>query len=144
MRMALSILTLCLLLLACTDRDAAPPPPLAPLLPIASDAELNGRLPGTWIFERDLRVIHFRSVTTVASNGSYVSQITVTKSNSTPDTLSLQGTWQVKDGFLVDTITNDSDKTVRLPYTKSERILRADERELVVDTPSKVFRREAR
>jgi hypothetical protein len=73
-----------------------------------------------------------------------VSQITVTKSNSTPDTLSLQGTWQVKDGFLVDTITNDSDKTVRLPYTKSERILRADERELVVDTPSKVFRREAR
>lgn len=144
MRLALSITALCLLLPACTDRNAAPPPPAAPLTPIASDAELNARLPGTWIFEQDWRVSHFRSVTTVASNGSYVCQATVTKSNSAPTTLSLQGTWQVKDGFLVDTITNDSDKTVPLPYTKSARILRADAGELVVDTPGKVFRREAR
>ncbi len=143
MRIALSFLVLCLLLAACRDRDATPAPPAAKLVPIASDSELNGRLPGTWIFEQDWRVSHFRSVTTVASNGSYVSEITVTRSNST-DTLNLQGTWQVKDGCLEDTITNDSDKTVRLPYTSSQRILRADERELVVGTPGKVFRKEAR
>jgi hypothetical protein len=107
MRFWLSLPVLCLFLPGCKDRDATPQLPSDAPLPIATDAELNGRLSGTWIFEQDFRLSHFRSVTTVTSNGSYVCQITFARSNAT-DLFNLEGRWQVSNGWLMDTIVKHS------------------------------------
>ena len=138
MRFALLLLALCLLLVACRDRQAPPEPQSDALVPIASDAELSKRLPGTWILQKS----NFRSVITIASNGGYVAQITAPSSNRT-DTIYQEGTWQVKDGALIDTMTKDSDETVQLPHTTRQWIYRADDRELAVGAGN-VFRREGR
>jgi hypothetical protein len=138
MRFALLFLALCLLLVACRDHQAPPEPQSDALVPIASDAELGKLLPGTWILEKP----RFRSVTTLASNGSYVSHITTTWSNETR-TLNLEGTWQVKNGLLIDTITKHSDPTVGVPWTFSQWIYRADDRELAVGAGN-VFRKEGK
>jgi hypothetical protein len=145
MRFALSFVALCLLLTVCRHRDAlqqdssyAPPQ-------YFNDAEIQSTLPGTWIFEHRFLSISFRSVTTVGSNGDYVSQLTLTKSNDIT-TLQLEGTWQVRDGVLIDAMTNNSDPEVHLPYTSERRISRANDHELVfkVGRDEHVFRKETK
>ncbi len=119
MKFALAFFGLCLLLAACSHRDAP--------VPLASDAEIKKVLPGTWVLETNIDGSNFRSVTTVAPNGDYVSQI-----ESKTGTRRLEGTWQVKDGCVIDTTTKNSDSNVHLPYTVRMPVIRADARELLI------------
>lgn len=93
--------------------------------------------------ERDFLQTHFHSITTVASNGSYIADLTITKSNATT-TLRLEGTWQVKDGRLFDAVTNGTDTEMRrpYPYTTDQQITRLDEAALELEgQPGYAFRR---
>ena len=142
MRLALSFVALSLLLVACSDRDAPPEPRSAAPVPVASDAELGRRLPGTYVFEKGLRYSHFRSVSTLGSNGAYVTHITMTKYHTNETHAVVQeGTWQGKDGSLITTVTKSSDDDAPVPFTTSQWILRADDQELAVGGGN-VFRKE--
>jgi hypothetical protein len=147
MRFALSFLAISFLLVACSDRSTPPQVQHDAPTSIPSDSELNAILPGTWVLEQDWPASHsnMRSVVTVASNGAYVCHITgVTLSRT--NAIDLEGTWQIKDGCLIDTITKDSDPGFNpprhaLPYTSTQRIMRANEKELALGG-SRIFRKE--
>src|ERR1035437_4025370 len=106
MKFAPAFLGLCLLLTACGQRDAAPPPASLGPVPFASDVELRKMLPGTWILERDSHATHWRGVSTVRTNGDYSEQVTITRSNETT-VWRMEGTWQIKDGFLVSFVSRN-------------------------------------
>jgi hypothetical protein len=68
---------------------------------------------------------------TVASTGAYVGDATNFGSKGFK-TYHIEGTWEIKDGVLTDTVTNHSDPKARLPFISSERIIRFSTNELVV------------
>src|SRR4051812_47602138 len=88
-----------LLLSACNRSDKTAGP--------TSDAELRQKLIGRWVGDSQLPGgIHVQSETIIDSEGGYVLHLTNTLADGVR-TVSLAGTLQVKDGILIDTITND-------------------------------------
>jgi hypothetical protein len=100
----------------------------------AKDARIFKNLPGTW-------KMSIGSVT-VQPGGSYVLQYT----ESPTSVVTNEGNLQVRDGFLIDTVTRSSRTNARVPYVKRSRIIQADDRELTIDNGGKsglVLRKEA-
>jgi RNA polymerase sigma factor (sigma-70 family) len=87
-----------------------------------SDAIVRQELPGTWTETGADGVI---KTITINSDGHTTMKISGHSSGSS------EGTCQVKNGFLIATITKSS-QLIRLPLTESVRIIRMDDRELVV------------
>jgi hypothetical protein len=123
---------LSLALAGCSRRNADPP----------------AVIDGTWSFARNMPGGgQFQSTTAVARDGHYVCQISIVSSNhSSKEGVEFQGTFEVKDGFLIDTINKDSQTNGRVPRTSRARIIRMNDREMVVkyeesDTEA-VFRRQ--
>lgn len=94
----------------------------------SSDADIRQRLPGTWLFDSPGH--YFRSTLTIASNGGYVCQLTVSNRQSIR-TNELEGTYQVKDGILIDTITKSSITNEPVPLVFSNQIIRVNNSEFV-------------
>ena len=121
MKLPLSFLSAVVLLGACSKPSATLP----------SDADVRKFLPGTWIVEA---VGPFgeatKSTITIASDGRYVCQITVGTSNSVYAS-QLEGTLQVIDGVLLETLTQHSSAKPPFPVSRAQ-VLRANDRELVV------------
>jgi hypothetical protein len=90
----------------------------------ARDQDIQNRLTGTWTFEfMDMLWV----TNTVASDGSFTSQ-EATGTNL----FHVAGTWHVKDGDLVETVTSNTAKIgVRLPHTDIHHIVSLDDSELV-------------
>jgi hypothetical protein len=114
-----------LVLSACSDSNRKEAP--------ASDVELRQKLIGTW--RGDSRLpgdIHVQSETVVDSDGGYVLHLTNILADRV-QTTTIAGTLQVRDGLLIDTITNDLSENTRVPRVASvTRIIRVDEHELAV------------
>jgi hypothetical protein len=91
-----------------------------------SDATIRRTLPGTWVAQGG------SSTCTRDADGHFVAQI------AGRHTGRLEGTWQVQDGFLIDSITNSS-LTARVPYTIRARILRMDGHELAVQDDARTI-----
>jgi hypothetical protein len=112
------ILALSLLLTACSRHDA----------------ELTKRIPGNWKHEgtstRDDST--FSSSTTISPDGtfSYTRQ-----RNEKPFTYSMAGTWKIRDGFMLVTITNRSDQDMggKLGEISKWRIIRLDDHQIVYE-----------
>jgi len=110
-----------------------------------SDAELQQKLAGSW--RADVQIpsgIHVQSETIVEPDGSYILLLT----NTLVDGLrrvTLAGTLEVKNGILIDTITNDfTNPTLGPRIAGADRIIRLNEHELVlrttdVDKPQETF-----
>jgi hypothetical protein len=99
-----------------------------------SDVELRQKLIGRW--RADSRLpgdIHVQSETVVDSDGGYVLHLTNTLVDGVR-TITLAGTLQVRDGLLIDTITNNfgADNTLVPRIFYVVRIIRVDEHELTV------------
>ena len=114
-----------LVLSACSHSDSTGAP--------SGDVELRQKLIGRW--RGDSRLpggIHVESETVVDSGGRYVLHLT----NALVDgvrTASLAGTLQVRDGLLIDTITNDFGGNTLVPrIALVARIIRVNEHELTV------------
>jgi hypothetical protein len=71
---------------------------------------------------------------TVQPDGSYALQFTVSPPSGV---VTDEGTFQVRDGFLIDTVTKSYRKNAQLPYVTRTRIIRANDREMVIDTSAK-------
>ena len=75
--------------------------------------------------------------TTVAPDGSYVTTVVVPSRKVGPKTIRWEGTWQVEDDFLIETITLDSQENgPAVPRTNRFRITRWNDRELALEDPA--------
>ena len=115
MKKTLPILALSFLFAACSHR---------------SDAEMRKNLPGTW-----------HCVQAASSNqGSQNMFIITSDGNFTNDVIradgslatEIGGTFQVQDRYLVATVTMDSRNSRSLPYVQRAKIIRADDREIII------------
>ena len=85
---------------------------------------MQSKLTGTWALNLYNML---QDTNTVASDGSFHLQ-EATGTNISQVT----GTWLIKDGDLVETITSNTDRAhVRLPHTEIHHIVRLDTDELV-------------
>jgi hypothetical protein len=108
--------------------DAAAVPPQTSDL---SDAAIRQNLPGKWV--RPTTKDGRQSTCTVDRDGKFECQITGFPDGST---LKLEGFYKVKDGLLIETVTNsslpaDSPAYKHVPYESSQRIVRMNGNEMV-------------
>ena len=124
-KFTLSLFTLILLLTACGQREPSP---------VASDADIQQKLVGTWIKEMNLDDgVQVRSVTVFRPDGSYAGKGTIVESNKT-QWASEAGTFLVRGGVLILTMTKHSSTNARLPVVTRDRMVRLDDRELVMQS----------
>jgi hypothetical protein len=122
-RFTLSFFAVVLLVTACSRHEDS------------ADEKIRKNLPGTWVLEaRYESGSDIRSTTTVAPDGSYACTLDLPGRTNGPRTISMEGTFRVENGFLIDTITRDSQTNARaVPNTNRSRVVRIDDRELVLE-----------
>jgi hypothetical protein len=105
-------------------------------------------LPGTWVAEgAGPPGSDFKSTLKIAPNGGYTCQIIRHGPSNAVRTTEMEGTFQVKDGVLNDTMTTHSNTNAPVPVGSRMRIVRMDNREMVLtyqdfyQTNTTVFRR---
>jgi hypothetical protein len=100
----------------------------------SADEKIRKELPGVWTFEaRYASGSEALCQFTIAPDGSYSSTITLPHRTNGPQVISMEGTFRIEDGFLIDTKMRDSQTNAPVPTTNRNRILRFDGRELVLD-----------
>ena len=102
----------------------------------SADAKVQNQLPGVWVSDAQFasgHVIH--STITIAPDGSYLTRMDIPARTNGPQIVNVAGTFRMKDGFLIDTLTNYSDTNINPanPITSRARIIRIDGRELRLD-----------
>jgi len=114
------LLVFCILLTGC-DRD--------------SNSQPAGRLQGTWLLDRLGTGINLgvklHTTTKVDSDGRYSCESVATSSNRVVRFI-CEGTWQIKDGYLIDTVTNHSDTNIVVPWIVRARIVQITDQELAI------------
>ncbi len=86
----------------------------------------RSRLAGTWIVNVGGNV---QFITTVTPNGTYVCRLDGLTNGVTRR---LEGTEQIKNGFLIDLCTYDSQTNTSVPRTNRFRIIRMNDHEMVL------------
>ena len=90
-----------------------------------SDAVIQQRIAGTWLMNWHV----LQSTTTVATNGDYVRYDV---SNSVhPQTNRFEGTIEIKDGLMIDTLKRSSITNQAVPYVVTNVIVRQTDHELL-------------
>jgi hypothetical protein len=106
------------------------------------DAKIRKNLPGIWVVNWGK---NHRSTSTISPDGSYVCQIT---GSSDGTVVTVEGTFQVRDGFLIDTMTKSSQTTTHVPNVSRGQIIRADAHEMAISfdggNGESVFRKDTR
>jgi methionyl-tRNA formyltransferase len=102
------------------------------------DRNISQKLAGAWSWE----FANIRETSNFAADGSFTAQEVFSHSKST-NTYQMAGTWYIKDGKVIETITSDSNKKARVPRTNSGQIVSIDAHEYVVafDTNKLVLNR---
>ena len=113
MKYTLPILALSIFLTACGHR---------------SDAEIRKSLPGAWHFVMPSSN-QDRSVFTISSSGDFTNDVIRPDGTTGSET---SGTFQVQDGYLIATVTKSSQKSQKVPFVLRTKIVRADDREMVI------------
>ena len=70
-----------------------------------------------------------RSIFTIALNGDFTSQLIFSNGVHSID---IAGTLQVQDGYLIETVTNSTQRNVHLPLVSRAKIVHANDSEMVV------------
>ena len=91
------------------------------------DRDFSQKLAGAWSWE----YANIRETSNFAADGSFTVQEAFSRSKST-NTYQMAGTWYIKDGKVIETVTNDSNKKRRVPRTNSGQIVSIDAHEYVV------------
>ncbi|HET7626343.1 MAG TPA: hypothetical protein VFM25_13880 [Verrucomicrobiae bacterium] len=98
----------------------------------SADEQIRRQLPGIWTF--DARYADGNEAlcrVTVAPDGSYSSTITLPHRTNGSRVINMEGAFRVEDGFLIDTVTNDSQTNASMTFRS--RILRANDHELILE-----------
>ena len=97
---------------------------------VPSDAVVAKKLPGAWhrvLASPDAKGIIF----TFSPDGNFTNQIPTTHPDGIQVTMVLTGTFQVRDGYLIETITNISNYSGYLPVVERYKIVQSDDRKLI-------------
>ena len=115
MKNTLRILALSLLLAACSHRG---------------DAEIRKRLPGTWhVAQAASSHKGSQIIFVIAPDGGFTNDVIRADGTLAAE---IGGTFQVQDRYLVGTVSKDSRKSRSLPYVQRAKIIRADDREIII------------
>ena len=90
------------------------------------DAEIFRKLPGTWVLSYGSLNVH--------SDGSYVLQFMHTPAEGV---LTNEGTFQVRNGIIINTLTKSYRTNAQLPQITQMRIVRINDHEIIIDNGSK-------
>jgi len=97
-----------------------------------TEANSGRNLQGTWVLKRVGADGSFHSQITITTNGNYVCQNIQRDNSNHVYTFQLKGTFQLSDGYLIDTVTNHSDTNFAVPSVFRAKIVRISDGELVV------------
>ena len=113
-----------------------------------SDAGIRKNLPGAWhVVQPQLDRAGWKMIYTIAPNGDFTRETLM--SHEGVHGVDMTGTWQIQDGYLIETITYMRvRRNAQLPQVLRWKIIHADDREMVVVpdgmTEKDTFRKDAR
>jgi hypothetical protein len=120
-RFTLSLFAVVLLVTACGRHEDS------------ADDKIRKKLPGIWAFEAKYETgSAVQNIITFAPDGSYTATIDTGRTNG-PRVINVEGTFRVENGFLLETVTKNSQTDTLLTNTSRARIVGIDDRELVLD-----------
>ncbi len=76
---------------------------------------------------------HFDGTEVYSPNGEFITKGVFTIVDD-KQPLEYQGTWQIKDGFLIETVTKSSTKAIRVGLVTHDKIIRIDDKEMIYQT----------
>ena len=95
-----------------------------------SDTKVSKSLPGSWhMVPLSAEQSGNKIIFTIAPNGDFTRH--GVSSDGVHSSLDIAGTLKVQDGYLIETITNSSQRNAHLPRITREKIIRADDHEIV-------------
>ena len=97
------------------------------------DSVFRQQLAGVWLRQE----AGMRCTNTVAADGSFVELSWFSHPDRT-NTYRATGTWLVKDGCLIETVSSSSNSAEVTPHTGTARIIRSDAGEFVLRWPNSV------
>ena len=97
------------------------------------DTEFRQQLAGVWLRQE----AGMRCTNTIAADGSFVELSWFSHPDRT-NTYRATGTWLVKDGRLIETVSGSSNSAEVTPHTGAAWIIRSDAGEFVVRWPNSV------
>jgi hypothetical protein len=101
---------------------------------VPSDAELREKVAGTWIVDsQSPKGISIKGTVTILADKRFISRATVTIGDQKQE-IGYEGRWEVKDGFLIETITKSNTKMAPVGDTTRDKIIRVNNEELVYQT----------
>ena len=77
--------------------------------------------------------LHFHGTTSFAADGKFTTRGFFTLLND-KGPMNYEGTWQIKDGFLIETVTGSDSKAVPVGTITRDKVLRLNGDELVYKT----------
>jgi hypothetical protein len=91
---------------------------------------------GTWIVDEQLpHNGSMKGSVIIDPDGKFTSDATIVLDQK-KDHVSFEGTWQVKNGALVETVLKSNSELVQVGHVTSDKIINVDENELVYQTES--------
>jgi hypothetical protein len=115
MKNAFTFIILCLLLTACGR----------------SDARIQKQVTGTWVVDAGNNI---RSVNLIRPDGSFATKVTGFTNGSV---VLIEGTFRVKNGELVETVTKSSQTNEKVPFVVHGKIIRLNDHEMVAKWDTK-------
>jgi len=101
---------------------------------LTRDSDLQKKLTGVWIVDmRNSNGDSAKGTVDIASDGSFKTQVTVTRKTHA-ENIRFEGRWEVKDGFLVETVTKSNGGRANAGDVTRDKIIRVDDEELVYQT----------
>lgn len=98
-----------------------------------ADAQARNELVGTWVLRGNYEGgIPFISTITVGNTGNYSCRIVTYSESGSERVVDLGGIFQIEHGFLVDTMTTNSNTSAGLPTTTRAQIVRMDKHEMTL------------
>jgi len=97
------------------------------------DARLQQALTGTWVVDLGNNI---RSVNIIGANTGFAAQVTGFTNGSV---VRIEGTFRVRNGELIETVTKDSQPNEKVPFVVRGHIIHLDDRELVARWDTKPY-----
>ena len=91
------------------------------------DSDFHQSLAGTWLQE----IENMRCTNIVVADGSFTEQAMLSHPDHT-NTYKMVGTWQIKDGNLIETVTSDSNTSALVPRSHSGQIIVVNTNEFII------------
>jgi len=99
-----------------------------------SDGEIRSKVVGTWVVDlQSPNGMSMKGTVTIASGDKFVTKMILTMGDRKQE-MNIEGTWETKDGFLVETITKSDSKLAAVGSVTRDKIIRVDDQELVYQT----------